>query len=202
MLDFATCNRARLARDRRFDGKFFTGVVTTRIYCRPICPVRPAKSENVRFFPSAAAAEQAGFRPCLRCRPETAPGTPAWNGSAASVSRAAKLIGQGFLDEYGIDALAAKLGMGSRHLRRLFHKHLGATPAAVARTRRIQIAKRLLDDSGMAIAEIAFAAGFGSLRRFNAAFLATYRRPPSALRRSRRQGPDRLTAGAATSRPR
>src|SRR5262249_30298357 len=143
LLDAAACDRARLARDARFDGKFFTGVLTTGIYCRPICPVRPAKSAHALFFPSAAAAEQACFRPCLRCRPEAAPGTPAWQGPAAVVSRGLELINRGFLDQMGVDALASTLCIGTRQLTRLFLKHVGATPSTVARTRRVQTAKRL-----------------------------------------------------------
>ncbi len=189
MIDPIECNRARLRRDRLYDGRFFTGVRTTRIYCRPVCPVKPAKSENVEFFPSAAAAERAGYRPCLRCRPEAAPGTPAWRGSAATVSRAIKLIDCGFLDAHGVDALAATLGIGTRHLARLFNKHLGAAPREVARTRRVQAAKRLLDETNLSMTEIAFAAGFASVRRFNAVFAQTYRRPPSALRRRARPTP-------------
>src|ERR1700674_4866812 len=139
-LDRATCDRARLARDPAFDGAFFTGVRTTRIYCRPICPVRPALSRNVVFFPPAAAAERAGFRPCLRCRPETAPGSPAWSGTAATVARGIRLIEDGFLDRSSVDRLAEKLGIGSRHLLRLFLRHAGATPSEVAATRRVQSA--------------------------------------------------------------
>ena len=188
VLDPKTCNRARLSRDRRFDGRFFTGVLTTRIYCRPTCPVKPARSRNVRFFPTAAAAERAGFRPCLRCRPEAAPGTPAWNGAAATVSRALRLIDRGFLDDgKRVADLADALGMTSRHVRRLFARHAGSSPIGVATTRRVQRAKRLVDDSALSMAEIAFAAGFGSIRRFNAAFRAVYGRPPSALRRRRRR---------------
>src|SRR5499425_691182 len=146
ILDSRTCDRARLARDLRFDGRFFTGVLTTRIYCRPTCPVKPAKSRNVVFFPTAAAAERAGFRPCLRCRPETAPGTPAWRGAAASVSRALRLIDGGFLDDArGVDDLAETLGMTARHMRRLFRAHAGASPVAVATTRRVQRAKSLVE---------------------------------------------------------
>src|SRR4029434_1754228 len=142
-LDSRTCDRARIARDPRFAGAFYTGVRTTRIYCRPTCPVKPAKSRNVVFFPTAAAAERAGFRPCLRCRPETAPGTPAWHGAAASVSRALRLIERGFLDDgKTVEDLAAALGMTTRHLRRLFARHAGASPIAVAMTRRVQRAKR------------------------------------------------------------
>jgi AraC family transcriptional regulator of adaptative response / DNA-3-methyladenine glycosylase II len=182
-LDRATCDRARLARDAAFDGLFFSGVRTTRIYCRPICPVRPARSENVVFFPSAAAAERAGFRPCLRCRPETAPGSPAWSGTRSTVGRAMRLINEGFLDRASVSDLAERLGIGPRHLLRLFLRHAGATPSDVAATRRIQAAKRLIDGTPMPLAEIAFAAGFGSVRRFNDAFRATYGRPPSSFRK-------------------
>jgi AraC family transcriptional regulator, regulatory protein of adaptative response / methylated-DNA-[protein]-cysteine methyltransferase len=185
-LDWRACDRARLARDRRFDGWFFTGVLTTRIYCRPTCPVKPAKSCNVVFFPTAAAAERAGFRPCLRCRPETAQGTPAWNGAGASVSRALRLIERGFLDDgKAVEHLAEQLGMTSRHLRRLFGRHAGASPTAVATTRRVQRAKRLIDETVMPMSDVAFAAGFASIRRFNAAFRAVYRRSPTAVRRAR-----------------
>src|SRR3984893_2507975 len=133
-LDWDVCDRARLARDRTFDGVFFTGVRTTRICCRPVCPVRPARSANVVFFGSAAAAERAGFRPCLRCRPETAPGTPVQQGSGATVSRGLTLINAGFLDAHNVEALAAVLGIGARHLTRLFMQHLGAPPSLLART--------------------------------------------------------------------
>jgi AraC family transcriptional regulator, regulatory protein of adaptative response / methylated-DNA-[protein]-cysteine methyltransferase len=185
-LDPSVCDRARVARDPTSDGRFFTGVLTTRIYCRPTCPVKPAKSCNVVFFPTAAAAERAGFRPCLRCRPEAAPGTPAWQGSAATVSRALRLIEAGFLDDGKTLAdLADALGMTPRHLGRLFARHAGASPSAVAATRRLQRAKRLIDETAMPMGAIAFAAGFGSVRRFNAAFRALYRRTPSAVRRAR-----------------
>ncbi len=184
-LEWSTCDRARIARDPRFDGWFFTGVRTTGVYCRPTCPVKPAKSRNVTFFATAAAAERAGFRPCLRCRPETAPGTPAWTGAAATVSRALRLIDRGFLDEHSVDDLGEALGVGARHLRRLFLRHAGASPRQVAGTRRVQRAKALLDETAMPIAAVAFASGFSSIRRFNAAFLAVYRRSPSALRRRR-----------------
>jgi AraC family transcriptional regulator of adaptative response / DNA-3-methyladenine glycosylase II len=183
-LDRRTCDRARLARDRRFDGQFFTGVLTTRIYCRPTCPVKPARSRNVVFFPTAAAAERAGFRPCLRCRPESAPGTPAWRGAAATVARALRLIEGGCLDDgQGVEHLADTLGVTSRHLRRLFAQHAGAPPTAIAGTRRVQRAKRLVDETSMPMSALAFAAGFRSIRRFNAAFRSVYRRPPTALRR-------------------
>jgi AraC family transcriptional regulator, regulatory protein of adaptative response / methylated-DNA-[protein]-cysteine methyltransferase len=195
-LDPRTCDRARLARDPRFDGWFFTGVLTTRIYCRPICPVKPARSRNVVFFPTAAAAERAGFRPCLRCRPEAAPGTPAWKGAAASVTRALRLIERGFLDDgKRVADLAEMVGMTPRHLCRLFARHAGASPAAVATTRRVQRAKRLVDDTAMPMSAIALAAGFASVRRFNAAFRAVYRRSPSDVRRARR------ARGGAARRP-
>ena len=186
--DRRRCDRARIARDPRFDGRFFTGVLTTRIYCRPVCPVKPARSRNVVFFPTAAAAERAGFRPCLRCRPEAAPGTPAWRGAAATVARALRLIERGFLDDgQSVEDLADTLGMTPRHLRRLFEQHAGASPTAVATTRRVQRAKALLDETAMPISAIAFAAGFASIRRFNAAFRAAYRRTPSAIRTARRR---------------
>ena len=184
-LDRETCDRARLARDPAFDGLFFSGVRSTRIYCRPICPVRPARSENVTFYATAAAAERAGFRPCLRCRPETAPGSPAWMGTATTVARGRRMIEDGFLDRASVTDLSDALGVGPRHLHRLFLRHAGASPSEIAATWRVQQAKRLIDETGMALAEIAFAAGFGSVRRFNDAFLATYKRPPSSFRLSK-----------------
>jgi AraC family transcriptional regulator of adaptative response / DNA-3-methyladenine glycosylase II len=186
-LDVAQCERARVARDPSYDGRF-TGVRTTGIYCRPVCPVRPARSSNVQFFPSAAAAEIAGFRPCLRCRPETAPFSSAWIGSRATVERAIRLIVEdGALDEKGasVEKLAARLGMGRRQLARLFAQHLKASPSAVARTARIQRAKRLIDETNKPMMEIAVLAGFGSLRRFNAVFAEVYRRAPTEIRRGR-----------------
>ena len=187
-IDFAECDRARLARDRTYDGRFYTGVHTTGIYCRPVCPVRPARSANVSFFPSAAAAELAGFRPCLRCRPETAPFSSAWIGSRATVERALRLIAEeGALDQEGatVESLAERLGVGSRQLTRLFARHLQASPAKVARTARVQRAKRLLDETSLPMTEIAMQAGFGSLRRFNSVFVEVYGRPPTTLRRTR-----------------
>ena len=184
-LDWDTCDRARLSRARAFDGLFFSGVRSTRIYCRPVCPVRPARSENVTFYATAAAAERAGFRPCLRCRPETAPGSPAWMGTATTVARGMRLIHDGFLDRATMTDLAEALGVGPRHLLRLFMRHAGASPSEIAATRRVQEAKRLIDQTGMSLAEIAFAAGFGSVRRFNDAFVATYKRAPSSFRRRR-----------------
>jgi AraC family transcriptional regulator, regulatory protein of adaptative response / methylated-DNA-[protein]-cysteine methyltransferase len=182
-LDAAACERARVSRNPRFDGQFFSGVRTTRIYCRPVCPVRPAKAQNVSFFPSAAAAERAGFRPCLRCRPETAPFSPAWKGSLTTVERAVRLISAGALDNAPVDALAARLGVGARHLSRLFDKYLGASPAQIAKTARVQRAKRLLDNTDLPMTEIASRSGFRSLRRFNAVFAEVYKRPPTGIRR-------------------
>jgi AraC family transcriptional regulator of adaptative response / DNA-3-methyladenine glycosylase II len=184
MLDFAECDRARIGRDRAYDGRFFTGVRTTGVYCRPVCPVRPAQTRNVEYFPSAAAAEAAGYRPCLRCRPETAPFSPAWKGSLTTVERALRLVEAGALDEAGVEALADRLGIGARHLTRLFRKHLGASPSQVAKTARIQRAKRLIDGTDLPITEIALAAGFRSVRRFNVVFAEVYKRPPTAIRRS------------------
>ena len=185
MLDFETCNAAHRRRDAAFDGLFFVAVKTTRIYCRPVCPVKPPLTRNIIFYPSAAAAERDGYRPCLRCRPETAPFCPAWNGTRTTVDRALKLIAEGALDDAGVDDLALRLGIGARQLARLFQRHLGASPAQTAGTLRLQRAKRLLDESDLAISEIAYRAGFRSLRRFNAAFLELYRQPPSRLRRRR-----------------
>jgi AraC family transcriptional regulator, regulatory protein of adaptative response / DNA-3-methyladenine glycosylase II len=182
-LNVRALDRARLSRDPRFDGKFFIAVKTTGIYCRPICPSRTSKSWNVSYYATAAAAAEAGFRPCLRCRPEAAPGTPAWLGTSAVVRRALRLIDEGILDTASVDDLANKLGLGSRHLRRLFLQHVGGSPISFAQTRRLQFAKRLLDETSLPITEIALAAGFGSLRRFNTTFRQTYGRSPRELRK-------------------
>ena len=178
-------DRARTSRDPRFDGKFFIAVTSTGIYCRPVCPVRSPKRTNIRYYATAAAAAEAGFRPCLRCRPEAAPGTPAWLGTSAVVHRALRLIDGGLLDQASVKALAARLGIGPRHLHRLFIQHVGASPIAFAQTRRLHFAKRLLDETDLPMTEIALAAGFGSLRRFNDAFQRTYQRAPRELRRRR-----------------
>ncbi len=183
MLQTEICERARLARDTRFDGRFFTGVKTTGIYCRPVCPAVSPKRENVEYFPTAAAAGEAGFRPCLRCRPECAPGTPAWAGTSTTVRRGLRLIESGALDSSNIEALADRLGVTSRHLRRLFTTHVGASPLAVAHTRRLHFAKRLIDDTTLPMTHIADAAGYGSVRRFNDAFRKVYGRSPRDLRR-------------------
>jgi len=184
MLQEEVYERARLARDSRFDGQFYIGVKTTGIYCRPICPANSPKSENVSFYPSAAAAGEAGFRPCLRCRPECAPGTPAWSGTSTTVRRGLRLISSGALDDGNVESLADRLGVTSRHLRRLFTKHLGASPLAVAHTQRLHFAKRLIDETSLPMSHISTAAGFGSVRRFNDTFQKTYGRTPRQLRRS------------------
>jgi AraC family transcriptional regulator, regulatory protein of adaptative response / DNA-3-methyladenine glycosylase II len=177
------CYRAVQARDSRYDGRFFTCVKTTGIYCRPICPARPPKLENCTFVPTAAAAQEAGYRPCLRCRPESSPDLDAWRGTSATVSRGLKLIESGALDNGDVDALADRLGIGARQLRRLFRQHLGAAPITVAQTRRVLLAKQLIHQTNLSMIEIALASGFGSVRRFNETFQSLYGRPPSALRR-------------------
>jgi len=184
-LDAAACYRALQTRDARFDGRLFVGVRTTGIYCRPICPARTPRAENCTFFASAAAAQGAGFRPCLRCRPETSPELATWRGTSNTVARALALIAEGGLDgEARVERLAERLGIGERQLRRLFRSHLGATPVAVAQTRRVLFAKQLLHETRMPMVQVAHAAGFGSVRRFNETFRALYARPPRALRRS------------------
>ncbi|HXC55731.1 MAG TPA: AlkA N-terminal domain-containing protein [Rhizomicrobium sp.] len=179
------CYRAIATRDRRFDGRLFIGVKTTGIYCRPICPARTPRRENVTFWPSAAAAQEAGFRPCLRCRPEISPDAAAWRGTSNTVSRALALIAEGGLDgdDAGVARLCERLGVGERQLRRLFDKHLGAPPIAVAQTRRVLFAKQLIQETRLPMAAVADASGFGSVRRFNDAFKKLYRRAPGDLRR-------------------
>jgi len=184
-LDDDACYRALVARDGRFDGRFFVAVHTTGIYCRPICPARTPRRENVTFYPTASAAQHAGFRPCLRCRPESSPDLGAWRGTSNTVSRALALIAEGACDGTAMAALADRLGVGERQLRRLFRRHLGASPIAVAQTRRVLFARQLIVETRMPLAEVALASGFGSIRRFNAAFRALYNRPPRELRRSR-----------------
>ncbi len=182
-LERDACVKAIQSRDARFAGRFFVGVVTTGVYCRPGCPAPVPKVRNMRFYAYAAAAEDAGFRPCLRCRPETAPGSPVWNGTSATVSRALKSI----FDSDGhesVEALAARLGLGSRHLRRLFAEHVGASPASLQRTHRVHFARRLLDETSLPVSNVAFASGFESVRRFNDAIRTTFHRTPTALRKT------------------
>lgn len=179
----SVCYRAVLARDTRYDGRFFTCVKTTGIYCRPICPARPPKLENCHFVPTAAAAQEAGFRPCLRCRPESSPDLDAWRGTSATVSRALKLIEGGALDSDDVASLADRLEIGERQLRRLFRRHIGAAPVTVAQTRRLLLAKQLIHQTDLPMIQVALASGFGSVRRFNETFQQLYRRPPGELRR-------------------
>ena len=196
-LDRQLYYKALIARDARFDGRIFVAVRTTGIYCRPICPARTPKLENVTFYASAAAAQQAGYRPCLRCRPESSPQLAAWRGTSSTVSRALLLIEEGALDdaESDVEALAQRLGLGARQLRRLFQKHLGTSPIAVAQTRRLLFAKKLVHETAMPMAEVAHASGFGSLRRFNDMFRSLYGRAPSELRR--RRSPSRAEESGA-----
>lgn len=176
---------ARLARDPRFDGRFFVGVRTTGIYCRPICPAVSPKRENVTFFDTAAAATEAGFRPCLRCRPEAAPGSPAWRGTSTTVRRGLRLIADGALDQEGVEALADRLGVSGRHLRRLFEQHIGASPQSIAHTQRLNFAKTLIDQTSLPMADVAVAAGYGSTRRFNDAVRKAWGKSPRVLRQLR-----------------
>ena len=183
-LNHDACYSAIQVRDARYDGRFFTAVKTTGIYCRPVCPARTPLSKNVTFYATAAAAQEAGYHPCLRCRPETAPELGPGHELPDSVSRALQLIELGALDEDGVDALARRLGVGERQLRRQFRQHLGASPVAVAQTRRVLLAKQLIHETRLPMAEIAFASGFGSIRRFNEIFHDLFGRAPGELRRS------------------
>jgi AraC family transcriptional regulator of adaptative response / DNA-3-methyladenine glycosylase II len=192
-LDREACYRAFKARDRRFDGRFFIGVSSTGIFCRPICPARTPRFENCIFFPTAAAAYSAGFRPCLRCRPEINPGVPAWNGTAATVNRALRLIAEEGPEAANLLALASRLGVGSRHLRRLFRRHVGASPVAVLQAQRVFLAKQLITDSSLPLSQVALGAGFGSVRRFNTVMRRTFGRAPRDLRRAAGSTASRLT---------
>jgi AraC family transcriptional regulator of adaptative response / DNA-3-methyladenine glycosylase II len=185
-LDPNTCYRALRARDARFDGRFFVAVSSTRIYCRPVCTVKPPKRENCRFYPSAAAAESGGYRPCLRCRPELAPGNASVDATSRVAQAAASLIEDRTLDADGLEAVASRLGITDRHLRRAFGAEFGVSPVEFAQTQRLLLAKRLLTDTALPVTEIAFASGFGSLRRFNALFKQRYRLQPGQLRRHMR----------------
>ncbi len=182
-LDSESCYRALATHDARFDGRFFVGVRSTRIYCRPVCTVRLPKRENCRFFRSAAAAEVEGFRPCLRCRPELAPGLAAIDASAQFAKAAVGLIEDGVLADAGIEGLAARIGVTSRHLRRIFVNEFGVSPIEYAQTQRLLLAKRLLTDTSLPVVDVALASGFRSVRRFNALIRERYRMPPSRLRR-------------------
>ena len=187
-MDRIACYRAISTRDVRFDGRLFVGVKTTGIYCRPICPARTPKFENVSFFSSAAAAQESGFRPCLRCRPEISPDLAFWRGTSNTVSRALALIEAGGLDDDDVEGLANRLGVGARQLRRLFHRHVGASPVTVAQTRRVLLAKQLIHETSLPMAEVALAAGFNSVRRFNETFRKLFARSPVKLRHVRDRG--------------
>ncbi len=187
-LDPHACYRALIARDARFDGRFFVAVSSTRIYCRPVCTVRPPRRENCRFFPSAAAAEAGGYRPCLRCRPELAPGNASVDATTRIAQAAASMLEDGTLDNEGLDTLAVRLGITDRHLRRAFGAEFGVSPVEFAQTQRLLLAKRLLTDTALPVTELAFASGFGSVRRFNALFKQRYRLRPSQLRGRQRSG--------------
>src|SRR6476660_8499919 len=183
MLDPESCYRALAAHDPRFDGRFFVGVSSTRIYCRPVCTVRLPRRENCRFFASAAAAEVEGYRPCMRCRPELAPGNASVDSGARLAQGAIDLIENGVLEAGGIEHLSERVGVTSRHLRRIFDAEFGVSPIEYAQTQRLLLAKRLLTDTALPILDVALASGFGSLRRFNALIRSRYRMPPSRLRK-------------------
>jgi AraC family transcriptional regulator of adaptative response / DNA-3-methyladenine glycosylase II len=187
-LDAHTCYRALRARDARFDGRFYVAVSSTRIYCRPVCTVKPPRRENCRFYPSAAAAESGGYRPCLRCRPELAPGNSSVDATSRVAQAAASLIEDRALEEGGLEAVAVRLGITDRHLRRAFGAEFGVSPVEFAQTQRLLLAKRLLTDTALPVTEVAFASGFGSLRRFNALFRQRYRLQPSQLRKRTKGG--------------
>ncbi len=197
-LDPARCYDALASRDPRFDGRFWVGVRTTGVYCRPVCPSRTPKAANVAFYSHPAAAEASGFRPCRRCAPDAAPGSPAWRGGADVVDRALRLVEAGALDDGTVGALARRLAVGERHLRRLFAERVGTSPDVVARSRRAHLARRLLAETDLAVADVAFAAGFGSVRQCNDVVRATFGRTPTELRRD---AAARRPAGAAPVSP-
>ncbi|GAA1008929.1 AraC family transcriptional regulator [Acrocarpospora pleiomorpha] len=204
-LDFERCYLAICARDARFDGRFYTAVTSTGIYCRPICPARTPARKNVRFYTHAASAEAAGFRPCRRCRPELSPGSPGWDARADLVGRGLRLIDDGVADEIGVAGLARRLHVTERHLHRLFVAELGTGPLAVARTRRLLLAKQLLTETSLPITDVAFAAGFGSVRQFNGAMKESYGFAPGDLRKKvgplRAGGPEGVTLRLAYRAP-
>jgi AraC family transcriptional regulator, regulatory protein of adaptative response / DNA-3-methyladenine glycosylase II len=187
LLDHNSCYEALVARDPRFDGVLYVGVTTTGVYCRPVCPARTPRRDRCRFFANAAAAENAGFRPCMRCRPELAPGAAVIDSANRIASSAAQRIEAGALNEAGIDELAAEFGVSSRQLRRVVKRELGVTPTELAQTQRLLLAKGLLTDSALPAIEIAFASGFSSVRQFNSLFRERYGLSPTALRRAQSQ---------------
>lgn len=180
--DTERCVRAVQSKDARFDGWFFTAVLTTRIYCRPSCPAVPPKVENMTFLPSAAACQQAGFRACKRCRPDTSPGSPEWNARADAVARAMRLIQDGVVDREGVPGLANRLGYSTRQVERQLGAELGAGPLALARAQRAQTARLLIETSELPMGDVAFAAGFSSIRTFNDTVREVFALSPSELR--------------------
>ncbi|WP_260635118.1 DNA-3-methyladenine glycosylase 2 family protein [Streptomyces angustmyceticus] len=198
--DTERCLRAVQSKDARFDGWFYTAVLTTRIYCRPSCPVVPPKPENMRFYPSAAAAQQAGFRACKRCRPDASPGSPEWNERADLVARAMRLIADGIVDREGVPGLAARLGYSTRQTERQLLAELGAGPLALARAQRAQTARLLVETTALPMTEVAFAAGFASIRTFNETVREVFALSPTELRQRARPGPHAATPGALALR--
>ncbi|MET9551806.1 AlkA N-terminal domain-containing protein [Streptomyces sp. NPDC006645] len=199
--DTERCLRAVRSKDARFDGWFFTAVLTTGIYCRPSCPVVPPKAENMVFHPSAAACQQAGFRACKRCRPDTSPGSPEWNARADSVARAVRLIQDGIVDREGVTGLAGRLGYSERQIERQLLAELGAGPLALARAQRAQTARLLIETTGLPMAEVAFAAGFSSIRTFNDTVREVFALAPTELRARAARRPDTARAASGPSRP-
>src|SRR5688500_8882301 len=197
--DVERCVRAVRSKDARFDGWFYTAVVTTGIYCRPSCPVVPPKPRNMRFLPSAAAAQQAGFRACKRCRPDASPGSPEWNVRADVVARAMRLIADGVVDRDGVPGLAARLGYRVRQVQRQVQAELGAGPLAIARAQRAQTARILIETTALPMTDVALAAGCGSLRAFNTTVDEVFALPPTELRR--RAAGRRSTGGTAPAAP-
>jgi AraC family transcriptional regulator of adaptative response / DNA-3-methyladenine glycosylase II len=198
--DTSRCVRAVQSKDARFDGWFFTAVLTTGIYCRPSCPVVPPKPEHMRFFPSAAAAQQAGFRACKRCRPDASPGSPEWDVRADVVARAMRLIADGVMDDGGVPALASRLGYSVRQVERQLLAELGAGPLALARAQRAQTARLLIETTTLAMGDVAFAAGFASIRTFNDTVREVFALSPSQLRDRASRGHPAAAAGALSLR--
>jgi AraC family transcriptional regulator of adaptative response / DNA-3-methyladenine glycosylase II len=198
--DFERCVRAVQSKDDRFDGWFFTAVLTTRIYCRPSCPVVPPKVENMSFYPSAAAAQQAGFRACKRCRPDASPGSPQWNERADLVARAMRLIADGVVDRDGVPGLAARLGYSSRQVERQLRAELGAGPLALARAQRAQTARVLIETSALSMTELAMASGFSSIRTFNDTVREVFALSPTELRQRAKRSQQSATTGVLSLR--
>src|SRR5436190_23426436 len=199
-LEHRSLHRALEARDSRFDGIFFVGVTSTGIYCRPICPARTTKPANRRFFDSAQAAEQGGFRPCLRCRPELAPGSAPVDDAQRIAQLIVQRLEEGALDDNaGLEEIADQFELSSRQIRRIVQKELGVPPIQLLLTRRLLLAKQLLTETALPVTEVAFASGFSSLRRFNDAFTGRYRMPPTRLRRRAADGVERIGDGGTST---